>query len=241
MQLTKPIVLVPMAGMGSRFTNAGYLDIKPLIPIFGKPMISHVVDSVGLEADWIFIVQKGHREKYNLDTILQELRPGCIIVDTGYGPTEGAACSVLRAKEYINNERPLVIINSDNIIKWDSITAMDSFLKSDAHGMILTFTDTDPKWSFAKLDSNNSYVIEVAEKRPISNNATAGLYIWKYGSDFVSAAESMIDKNIRTNNEFYLCPVYNENIKLGQKIIIHGVKEMHGVGTPEDLERYISR
>lgn len=230
-----------MAGMGSRFTEAGFTDIKPLIPIFGKPMIEHVVESVGLAADWIFIVQRGHRERYNLDSKLQSLRPGCIIIDTGYGPTEGAACSVLLAKEHIDNDRPLIIINSDNIIKWDSNIAMSSFLNSDARGLILTFTDTDPKWSFAKLDPSGKYVVEVAEKNPISNNATAGMYMWKHGRDFVSAAASMIEKNIRTNNEFYLCPVYNENIRMGHKVIIHDVNEMHGVGTPEDLQRYIDK
>lgn len=230
-----------MAGMGSRFTNAGYKDIKPLIPIFGKPMIEHVINSVGLIGDWIFIVQRGHREKYNLDEKLQALRPGCTIIDTGYGPTEGAACSILLAKEHINNDRVLVVINSDNIIEWNPIATMSRFMFSDATGLILTFKDTDPKWSFAKLDEEGQYVVEVAEKNPISDNATAGMYIWKHGKDFVVAAELMIKKNIRINNEFYLCPVYNENIARGQRVIISPVEAMHGVGTPEDLERYINR
>lgn len=230
-----------MAGMGSRFTEAGYKDIKPLIPIFGKPMIEHVADSVGLNGDWIFIVQRGHREKYNLDLKLQNLRPGCIVIDTGYGPTEGAACSILLAKNYIDNDRPLVIINSDNIIKWNALETMSCFAASDASGLILTFKDSDPKWSFAKLDAEEKYVIEVAEKKPISDNATAGMYIWKHGKDFVSGAEQMIAKNIRVNNEFYLCPVYNENISAGQRVIISHVEEMHGVGTPQDLERYINK
>lgn len=241
MQSIKPIIIVPMAGMGSRFTEAGYKDIKPLIPIFGKPMIEHVVDSIDLHADWIFVVQRGHREKYDLDAKLQALRPGCTIIDTGYGPTEGAACSILLAKEYINNDRVLIVINSDNIIEWNSLSAMSRLMLSDADGLILTFKDSDPKWSFAKLDKDEKYITEVAEKKPISDNATAGMYIWKHGKDFVSAAEQMISKNIRTNNEFYLCPVYNENIAMRQKIIIHPVIAMHGVGTPQDLEKYINK
>lgn len=230
-----------MAGMGSRFSQAGYKDIKPLIEIFGKPMIEHVVDSVGIDGDWIFIVQKVHREQYDLDKILSTLKPGCKIIDTGAGVTEGAACSVLLAKDYINNQNPLIIINSDNIIEWDSKIYNESINIRNSDGLILCFRDSDPKWSFAKLDSGTGFVTEVAEKNPISDYATAGMYIWRQGQSFVTAAEQMISKNIRTNNEFYICPVYNENIAMGQNIEVCIVDAMHGVGTPEDLERYISR
>jgi len=231
-----------MAGLGTRFSKAGYKDIKPMIPIFGKPMIEHVVESVGLQGNWVFIVQKGHRDDYNLDAYLNKLRPGCKIIDTGGGVTEGAACSVLLAKEHIDNDAPLVVINSDNIIDWD-VDLYHQYMMSDAlvDGLILCFNDTDPRWSFAKLDADGKYVAEVAEKKPISNFATAGMYIWKQGKQFVAAAERMIEKNIRVNNEFYLCPVYNENIAEGQRIIVGMVNAMHGVGTPEELERYISR
>jgi len=227
--------------MGSRFSQAGYKDIKPLIEIFGKPMIEHVVDSVGIDGDWIFIVQKVHREQYDLDKILSTLKPGCKIIDTGAGVTEGAACSVLLAKDYINNQNPLIIINSDNIIEWDSKIYNESINIRNSDGLILCFRDSDPKWSFAKLDSGTGFVTEVAEKNPISDYATAGMYIWRQGQSFVTAAEQMISKNIRTNNEFYICPVYNENIAMGQNIEVCIVDAMHGVGTPEDLERYISR
>lgn len=239
MQFKKPIIVVPMAGMGSRFSKAGYIDIKPLIPIHGRPMISHVIDSVGLEGDWVFIVQKEHRYKYYLDVILNNLCPGCTVVDTAGGATEGAACSLLLTKPLINNDRPLVVINSDNIIDWDKNLFHKKLSKAD--GLILCFKDTDPKWSFAKLDDNEKFVIEVAEKNPISDNATAGMYMWRRGKDFVWAAEQMIAKNIRVNNEFYLCPVYNENISSGQKIIIGPVNQMYGVGTPEDLELYLKQ
>ncbi len=237
MQLKKPTVLVPMAGLGSRFTSAGYSTIKPLIDIKGKPMIEHVVDSINLDANWIFIVQKLHRETYNLDQILQNLRPGCTVIDTGGGATDGAARSGLLAKDLINNENPLFIINSDNIINWNH-QDYEEVIKGNIDGLILCFIDKNPKWSFAKIDQNG-FVIEVAEKNPISNYATAGLYIWSKGRDFVSAAEDMIEKNIRTNNEFYICPVYNQNISLGQKIKVSLVNKMHGVGTPEDLDDYI--
>lgn len=235
----KPTIVVPMAGLGSRFVDAGYKDIKPMIDIAGKPMIERVIESVGIDGNWVFIVQKGHRESYNLDVFLRNLRPDCVIVDTGYGPTEGAACSVLLAKEYIDNDLPVIVINSDNIIDWDT-TLYNEIDAGMADGLILCFKDSDPKWSFAKIDING-IVTEVAEKNPISDNATAGLYIWKEGRNFVQAAEQMIEKNIRVKGEFYLCPVYNENILLGHRIKIGIVNEMHGVGTPEDLRIYLSQ
>lgn len=235
-----PTIVVPMAGMGSRFSSVGYKEIKPMIPIFGKPMVEHVVDSVGIEGNWIFIVQKVHRIQYNLDALLEKIRPGCIVIDTGAGPTDGAACSVLLAKNYIDNDSPLIIINSDNIIKWNILDFKKFITNGEADGLILTFEDSDPKWSFAKIN-DLGFVIEVAEKNPISTHATAGMYIWKKGKDFVRAAEQMIYKNIRVNNEFYVAPIYNENIAMGQKISITPVIEMHGVGTPEDLERFKNR
>lgn len=227
-----------MAGNGSRFTAAGYKDIKPLISIFGKPMIKHVIDSVGIESNnWIFVVQKTHRDLYNIDEILSMLKPGCKIIDTGSGVTDGAACTVLLAEEYIDPEAPLFIINSDNIIQWD-IKAFDKLLSEPVDGLIPVFKDTDPKWSFVELD-DEGFVKQVAEKQPISDNATAGIYIWKRGEMFIDSAKRMIEKNIRVNNEFYLCPVFNESIQMGAKIITTIVKEMHGVGTPEDLKKYL--
>lgn len=228
-----------MAGLGTRFSAVGYEDIKPLIPIYGKPMIQHSVESVGLDGNWVFIVQRDHRIQYNLDEVLTSICANCTIIDTGGGITEGAACSVLLAEKYIDNQNPLIIINSDNIIGWDSEEVFDDFMTNESDGLILCFKATESKWSFAKLGTNG-YVDQVAEKDPISDNATTGLYIWKRGADFVSAAKGMISKNIRTNNEFYLCPVYNENIEMGQKIAVHMVKYMHGVGTPEDLDYFLN-
>ena len=107
-------------------------------------------------------------------------------------------------------------------------------------GGIVLFKATHPKWSFAKLDEKN-YVTEVAEKNPISDNATVGFYYWKKGSDFVKYANEMIDKDDRINNEFYVCPVFNHAINDGLKILGRQIDSMYGLGTPEDLNIYLSR
>jgi HAD superfamily hydrolase (TIGR01509 family) len=230
-------VLIPMAGAGSRFQQAGYTFPKPLIDVEGKPMIQVVVDNLNIDATYIYVVQKEHREKYNLDTLLNLITPNCKIVEVD-GLTDGAACTTLLAKEHIDSDAPLVMANSDQFVEWDSNEFMYKMIEQKVDGGILTFTATHPKWSFAKVDEYG-YVTEVAEKNPISDIATVGIYYWAKGSDYVKYAEQMIDKNIRTNNEFYTCPTFNEAIGDGKKIKTFNIEKMWGLGTPEDLNYYL--
>jgi HAD superfamily hydrolase (TIGR01509 family) len=230
-------ILIPMAGAGSRFQQAGYTFPKPLIEVNNKPMIQVVVENLNIDANYIYVVQRSHREKYNLDTMLNLVTPGCKIVEVDI-LTEGAACTALLAKEYINNDSPLFFANSDQFVEWDSNEFMYKMQESNCDGGIVTFKATHPKWSFAKID-DNGFVTEVAEKNPISDNATVGFYYWKQGSDFVKYAEQMIERNIRVNNEFYVCPVYNQAIEDCKKIRIFESGKMWGLGTPEDLNFYL--
>jgi len=232
-------VLIPMAGAGSRFESAGYTFPKPLIDVEGKPMIQVVVENLNMDANFIYIVQKKHREKYNLDTLLNLITNNCKIIEVD-GITEGAACTTLLAKELINNETPLVMANSDQFIDWDSNEFMYKMNETNCDGGILTFKSTHPKWSFVKIDEFGN-VTEVAEKKPISDIATVGVYFWKKGSDYVKYAEQMIDKNIRVNNEFYVCPVFNEAISDRKKIKIFNINKMWGLGTPEDLNNFLKK
>jgi len=209
-------VLIPMAGAGSRFAQAGYSFPKPLIDVEGKPMIQVVVENLNIDANYIFVVQKEHREKFNLDTLLNLVAPNCKVVEVD-GLTEGAACTALLAKEHINNDNPLFFANSDQFVEWDSNEFFYKMNENDADGGIPVFHSTHPKWSFAKLDEDG-FVTEVQEKNPISDLATIGFYYWKHGSDFVKYAEEMIEQDIRVNNEFYVCPVYNNAIKAGLKV-----------------------
>jgi len=210
-------VIIPMAGAGSRFEQAGYTFPKPLIDVEGKPMIQVVVENLNMVANFIFIVQKSHRIKYNLDTLLNIIAPNCKIIEVD-GLTEGAACTALLAKDLINNDNPLFFANSDQFVSWDSNEFMYKMQETDCDGGLVT---------------------EVAEKNPISNMATVGFYYWKHGSDFVKYAEQMIEKNIRVNNEFYVCPVFNQAIEGGKSIRTFEVNKMWGLGTPEDLKYFI--
>ena len=229
-------IIVPMAGAGSRFEKAGFTFPKPLIEVKGQPMIAKVVENLDLQGRYIFLVQKAHYEQYDLKNLLNLIAPGCEIVQIDE-LTEGAACTVLKARDLINNNEPLIISNSDQWIKWNSFETISSFNNVD--GGILTFKSVHPKHSFAKVDGDG-FVTEVAEKNPISSDATVGIYHWKRGSDFVKYADQMIEKNIRTNNEFYVCPVYNEAFKDGLKVKASLVDEMWGMGTPEELNNFLT-
>ena len=229
-----------MAGAGKRFEEMGYSFPKPLIDVNGKPMIQVVVESLDIDAKYIYVVQKEHYEKYNLKHLLNLISPNCEIVQIDE-MTEGAACTTLLAEEYINNDEPLLLANSDQYLDWNSNEFMYSMIADDIDGGILTFTATHPKWSFAKLD-DSGFVERVAEKDPISNIATVGVYFWIKGSDYVKYCKQMIEKDIRTNNEFYVCPVYNQGIEDGKKIKTYHIdkEQMWGMGTPEDLKRFVN-
>ena len=231
-------VLIPMAGRGSRFAEAGYTFPKPLIEIKGKPMIQWVIESLNVKGNYIFIIQKEHQEKYNIKSLLSTLKPNCKIIELDH-ITQGAACTTLLAKKLINNSNPLLMANSDQYIEWDSNKTLYDFTNKNFDGGILTFNALHPKWSYAKINEETGHVTEVAEKKVISNNATVGVYYWKKGSDYVKYAEQMIKQNIRVNNEFYVCPVFNNAISDNKKITISSVKEMHGLGTPEDLNEFL--
>lgn len=237
-------IVVPMAGAGSRFRDAGYTFPKPLIDVNGKPMIQLVIENLkpSCPHKFIFICQKEHYEKYSLNEIFNNLvgrdNYECVQLNS---LTQGAACTVLTAIEHINNENDLIIANSDQIID----TGLDGFIdfsrKSQSHGTIMTFESSHPKWSYARLDEQSN-VLEVAEKKVISNKATVGVYYFSEGRNFVEGAQKMIAKDIRVNNEFYVCPAYNELIIDGCHIKIWDIKQeqMHGLGTPEDLQKYLA-
>lgn len=248
-------VVIPMAGLGSRFTKAGYTVPKPFIPVFGKPMIQWVIDNMKVRPEvygdvavtnpWTlkfhFIVQQAHLDAYNFDAL-------CKSCDLDYtitpitSVTEGAACSVLLAKEYINTNEPLVIVNSDQFLEWDQNEFYRALCNAEYDGCISVFEQNnsdDVKWSYSKIDSKG-IVTEVAEKKYISNWATTGIYGWSHGSDYVRYAEEMIMKNIRVNNEFYVCPVYNEAIESGGVFRNLVCKKIWGLGVPEDLEVFLS-
>ena len=232
-------ILIPMAGEGSRFAKEGFTFPKPLIDVDGKPMIQKVVENLDFVSEYIFLVRKEHITKYEglVDTLHRITNNSCKIVEVD-SLTEGAACTALLAKEFIDVDEDLLIANSDQFIEYESENFVSLKNMTDVDSIVWTFNAVHPKWSFVKTNSRG-YITEVAEKRPISDIATCGIYWYRKGSDFVKYAEQMVEKNIRVNNEFYIAPVYNELIQDGKSLIPFYVHKMWGLGTPEDLKYYM--
>jgi len=248
-------IVVPLAGLGSRFVKANYILPKPFIDVCGKPMIQHVVENLMPHEPhrFIFIARKEHEEYIKQ---YMSFATDVIYIDE---VTEGAACTVLLAENFIDSYDSLIIANSDQIVRYNSSSKVLRALEfgprywqesnniqdmiNEARyncldGMIATFNANHSKWSYAKVDKYG-FVSKVAEKRVISNDATVGIYYYKCGHDFIEGADNMMSKGIRVNNEFYVCPVFNEMIILKKRIGIYPIHTMFPMGTPEDLTNTI--
>lgn len=236
-------IVIPMAGRGSRFANVGYKLPKPLIDVAGRPMIQRVIDNLRPKMDhrFTFLVLADHLKEFELEPKLRQWagpETKCIPVST---VTEGQACTVLLAEKNLSADRDMMIANADQYIDASFSDFVSEARQDKLDGSILVFEDSDPKWSFAKIDAKG-LVTEVAEKKPISNLATAGIYYFRNGVEFTKYAHAMIKKNLRVNNEFYVCPIYNELIADKKRVKTWKIEKsrMHGLGTPEDLNKYLA-
>jgi dTDP-glucose pyrophosphorylase len=235
-------IVIPMAGAGSRFAKAGFEKPKPFIDVAGKPMIVRVLENLAYpHARYILIAREEHlqQEKELVTWIEKNYNVTFVTVDA---LTEGTACTVLYARSLIRSHRPVVIANSDQIIDIKFEVFINDAITRKLDGSILTFIDEErnPKWSFVKLDAEG-LVTEVKEKKPISNHATVGIYLFSNGEEFIESVVQMIIENDRVNGEFYTCPTYNYLIHQGRKVGIFNIEssQMHGIGTPTDLELYL--
>lgn len=233
-----------MAGRGSRFAKEGYELPKPLIDVNGKHMIEVVINNLKptCEHRFIFVCQNEHIERYKLTSIFDRSCSNYEIVSID-GITEGAAITVLKARQYFDSSDPLMIANSDQWVDVD----IDEYLQDiDARGLcgsMLTMKANDPKWSYAKV-TDDGFVTEVVEKVVVSDEATVGIYNFSNGKDFCKYADYMVGKNIRSGGEFYVAPVYTYMAQVGFEIGVYNIgteaKGMYGLGIPKDLELFLS-
>lgn len=234
-------IIIGMAGAGSRFAEAGFTIPKPLCRVGNTTMIQKAVDSLDIKGRYIFVVQ--HQHLLDFPWLADHLKSLAQQVDivTLDGVTEGAACSLLHAKELINNNQPLISINSDQVLHWDSAKFLQACELEPDVSWIMTYPHNHIKHSFVKVN-DDGYVIEAAEKVAISDIASVGLYHWSKGSLFVEGAEAMIDNNERHNGEFYLAPIYNYTA-LNNRVKPYAVEAVNftPVGTPDDLAVYHNR
>jgi NDP-sugar pyrophosphorylase family protein len=232
-------IVMPMAGRGSRFADVGIATPKPLIDVRGKPMYAWATEGLplGLAHRLIFICLAEHLVNRALEEDIRSryaaLRP--VIVPLAE-VTEGQACTVLKCRELINTDEPLLIFNADTYCP-TTLRAMIERLGPNADGILDVFRAAGDKWSFA-LVGDEDRVLETAEKKRISEWATTGLYYFRHGADFVRHAEAMIAANERSNNEFYVAPVYNRLIAAGGRVYANKIDKVWVLGTPEDLAQF---
>lgn len=237
-------IVVPMAGRGSRFAEAGFSDPKPLIKIHDKHMIQVVINNLKPTQShrFIFVCQNEHVREYCLDRVFAEVCDDYQIVGID-GITEGAAVTVLKAREFIDNDSPLMIANSDQWVDIEIDDYLSDIDERHLDGSMLTMKASDPKWSYAKVDYKNR-VTEVVEKKVVSDEATVGIYNFKKGTDFCRLADRMIEQGLMSNGEFYVAPVYtlmaSEALEIGIYNVGKEADGMYGLGIPNDLEIFLS-
>lgn len=238
-------VLVLLAGASAGFKEAGYLFPKPLVEIAGQPLVQHVIRHftplVEAGARLIFLIRHDDNLRYHIASVVKLLAPTAEVREVR-GETAGAACSALLAVDLINRAEPLVIVNGDQLIEANLAAITGDFAARRLDGGIIIFPDVHPRWSFVKCDADGN-VIETAEKRPISNLATAGFYYFASGAAFVEAAQAMILKDAAVNGMFYVCPVYNELILRNRRIGVHRIAKAQYVSlaSPQGVQEYERR
>ena len=231
-------VIIPMAGLGSRFLKEEYKLPKPLIDIRGKPMIIRAIESLDIDGNYFFLLRKDGYQEQIIEAI-KSIIPNPVIKIIDY-ITEGPACSALLFTKEIDTDE-LIIANCDQIMSWNSKHFLHNARYPEYDGVIVTYHSDTEKNSYALLNKKG-FVICVKEKEIISNVSLNGIHYWKNGMLFVQSANDMIECQDRAyNKEFYIGPTYNYLIKKGYMIGIYHIpnEQHHPVGVPADLKKFL--
>jgi hypothetical protein len=188
-----------------------------------------------LDYEHIFLARTEHIAYYDLDALFFDI--GHKVYPVGY-TTSGAAITVLIAGPAFTEDEDVLIVNSDQLVDFDP-GQIEEVRSSGLDGCIWCFEGHGPNWSYVKLD-DNGLVSQVAEKKQISNIATGGMYYWKSFRAYIDATRAMTQAEDKTNGEYYVAPVYN-HMPLGSKIGIRMLDNIEQLGTPEELEAYVSK
>jgi dTDP-glucose pyrophosphorylase len=230
-------IIISCAGLGSRFKDRGFITPKHLIKIDNKTLIELAVESLDIDGDYFFILQKNDEDVKN---VLKRIKPNCKIIEIEY-LTEGPASSAYLLKDFLNSEDELIITNCDQILEYDSTLFLNKCRHNKFDCSVLTYSSNEKKNSFIRIDENNN-ALEIKEKEQISDIALVGVHYFKKSKYFVENYEKIYSKDIRVNNEFYVSTVCNEMILNGhtvQNIMLNPNEKYHSTGTPECYFKYL--
>ena len=234
-------IMIPMAGEGRRFQEAGYVRPKPFIDVRGVSMIERVLENLFCDnARFILLARAEHLAKERAIIHAIENKYDIVIIPVKK-LTEGMVSTILLGRELIDNENQMLIASCDQLIDVPIKDFLEDAEARNLEGSLMTFYATHPKWSYVRLGSDD-LATEVREKEPISTHANVGIYYYRQGKKFVKASLAMIEKNERVNNEFYVAPTFNYPINDGARVGIFEIQksQMHALGTPEDLEEFLN-
>ncbi|VAW58677.1 Glucose-1-phosphate thymidylyltransferase [hydrothermal vent metagenome] len=235
-------VLIPIAGKSIFFDNSSYIYPKPLLEVKGKPMIQRVVENLNTldeDINYIFAVNADDCRQFHIDSVLKLLTNDSVEIIRVDNDTGGIACTALLAIESINNDESLIIANADQYFDVPMNSFVSDFRQRALDAAVICFDSVHPRWSFA-LTNEAGEIVETSEKKPVSNNAIAGLFYFKKGRDFVGAAMKSIFKDASVNGSYYIAPVLNEMVLEGKNLGISTVDNdsYHTFYSPQLLEEY---
>ena len=237
-------LVVPMAGLGSRFKSQGYTVPKPLIQIHGIEMYKVVLANLfSPQLDRVILVCPTSFNMKSLEGELSRCLGLVVRIIEVDGLTSGPAATVALARDLLDPEIPLVIANSDQYVAFEPDGFYAEIQQSDNRGLVLTMRDDDPKWSYVSVNAHN-LIDRVVEKQVISDLATVGIYGFKRAGDFFQAFDSMVRAGFMVNGAHYVAPAYEFLTDFKSGIIgIHDLgpvgQVMFGLGIPEDLQSFL--
>jgi dTDP-glucose pyrophosphorylase len=241
-------LIVLMAGDSGAFAEAGHAYPKNLVEVAGLPLVEHVVgnlrDVIDVAERAVFLLSGDEDRRHHTGDVIRLLAPGAEVIALQQ-PAQGAACTALHAIEHIDRDEPLLVANGDQVVDADVLEIVRGFEASDLDGGVVTFEAVHPRWSYVRCDATGM-VVEAAEKRPISRLATAGMYWFRRGGDFVDGVMSMIRKDASVDGRFYVCPVYNELVLRQLPVGTHHIDraQYFSMASPkgvETFERHLNR
>jgi len=234
-------LIIPAAGQGTRFQSAGISTPKPLIPVGQIPMILWVIYNFQLESDdeVIIVQRRGVDLKQALEGFISKLKYKISFVEIPE-MSEGPADSVRSTFPILPPDNAVIVANSDQFILADLHEFVSQVRSGTPEGKILTMWASGPQWSY--VSKRNGIVDLIKEKVEISSEATVGVYAWSESIMMINSFYAMFEANDRTNSEFYVAPSYNYLLKDGHFVSTFNIgphgKNVHGLGTPEDLNSF---